>query len=149
MSNKFRKYRRTNVAEMRPYVEGEQLDGRVSISEADRENGSPNPGDMIARNPANHADQWLVAADYFAANFEPYDEATTDTHAEIERLKDAVQERDGVIEVILLRELRLREALEGVLNCPQMSDAELLGPWGCPESAAAEAKARAALAGKE
>ena len=41
---------------------------------------------------------------------------------------------------------RLREALEGVLNCPQMADAELLGPWGCPESAAAEAKARAALA---
>ena len=114
MSNKFRKYRRTNVAEMRPYVEGEQIDGRVSISEADRENGSPNPGDMIARNPANHADQWLVAADYFAANFEPYDEAATDTHAEIERLKDAVQERDGVIEVILLRELRLREALKRI-----------------------------------
>ena len=72
MSSEFQKYRRTNIAEMRPYVEGEQLDRRVSISEADRENGSPKPGDMIARNPANHADQWLVAADYFAANFEPY-----------------------------------------------------------------------------
>ena len=73
MSSEFQKYRRTNIAEMRPYAEGEQLDGRVSISEADRENGSPKPGDMIARNPANHADQWLVAADYFAANFEPYE----------------------------------------------------------------------------
>ena len=73
MSSEFRKYRRTNIAEMRPYVEGEQLDGRVSISEADRENGSPKPGDMIARNPENHDDQWLVAADYFAANFEPYE----------------------------------------------------------------------------
>ena len=31
--------------------------------------------------------------------------------AEIERLQEAVQERDGVIEMILLRELRLREAL--------------------------------------
>ena len=31
---------------------------------------------------------------------------------EIQRLREAVQERDGVIEVILLRELRLREALE-------------------------------------
>lgn len=71
MSSEFSKYRRTNIAEMRPYVEGEQLDGRVSISEADRENGSPKTGDMIARNPANHADKWLVAADYFAANFEP------------------------------------------------------------------------------
>jgi hypothetical protein len=26
---------------------------------------------MIARNPKNHADQWLVAAKYFADNFEP------------------------------------------------------------------------------
>ena len=40
----------------------------------------------------------------------------------------------------------LLEALECVLRCPQMDDAELLGPWGCPESAAAEAKARAAIA---
>ena len=33
--------------------------------------GSPKEGDMIARNPKNHADQWLVAAQYFADNFEP------------------------------------------------------------------------------
>jgi len=26
---------------------------------------------MIARNPVNHDDQWLVAAAYFSANFEP------------------------------------------------------------------------------
>jgi hypothetical protein len=26
---------------------------------------------MIARNPKNHDDQWLVAAKYFADNFEP------------------------------------------------------------------------------
>ena len=26
---------------------------------------------MIARNPKNHADQWLVEAKYFADNFEP------------------------------------------------------------------------------
>ena len=31
--------------------------------------------------------------------------------AEIQRLQEAVQERDGVIEMILLRELRLREAI--------------------------------------
>jgi hypothetical protein len=30
---------------------------------------------MIARNPANHAEQWLVAAAYFADNFEPVDAA--------------------------------------------------------------------------
>ena len=44
---------------------------RVSVSAADKENGSPKPGDMIARNPKNHADQWLVAAKYFAENLEP------------------------------------------------------------------------------
>jgi uncharacterized protein YozE (UPF0346 family) len=26
---------------------------------------------MIARNPKNHDDKWLVAAQYFADNFEP------------------------------------------------------------------------------
>lgn len=69
--SEFRPYRRSQIAELRPYVPGEVLDARVSISAADREAGSPKPGDMIARNPANHADQWLVAAAYFAANFEP------------------------------------------------------------------------------
>ena len=67
----FKQYRRTNIAEMRPYVEGEVLSDRVSISEADRDNGSPKRGDMIARNPQNPDDQWLVAASYFLANFEP------------------------------------------------------------------------------
>lgn len=70
----FQKYRRTNIAEMRPYVDGEDLSDRVSVSEADKENGSPRPGDMIARNPANHNDQWLVSADYFVDNFEPYEQ---------------------------------------------------------------------------
>jgi hypothetical protein len=69
--DQFTKYRRTQIAEMRPYEPGETLDQRVSISAPDRENGSPKPGDMIARNPKNHADQWLVAAAYFRDNFEP------------------------------------------------------------------------------
>jgi hypothetical protein len=43
----------------------------VSISEADKEAGSPKAGDMIARNPKNRADTCLVAAQYFADNFEP------------------------------------------------------------------------------
>lgn len=67
----FTKYRRTQIAEMRPYVEGETLSERVSISKPDGEAGSPKAGDMIARNPANHDDQWLVAKAYFEANFEP------------------------------------------------------------------------------
>jgi hypothetical protein len=66
----FKQYRRKSISEMRPYVEGEILDGKVSISQADRDNGSPKLGDMIARNPKNHADQWLVAKQYFEDNLE-------------------------------------------------------------------------------
>lgn len=67
----FGQYRRKQkLAELRPYQPGEDLTG-VSISEADALDGSPKVGDMIGRNPENHADQWLVAKAYFEANFEP------------------------------------------------------------------------------
>jgi hypothetical protein len=66
----WQKYRRTGLSEMRPYIDGEDV-SHISISEYDRENGSPKAGDMIARNPRNHTDQWLVAAKYFAENLEP------------------------------------------------------------------------------
>lgn len=68
--SRFFQYRRSQIAELRPYEDGESLD-RVSISAPDKEAGSPKSGDMIARNPKNHDDQWLVAAKYFADNFEP------------------------------------------------------------------------------
>lgn len=69
----FTQYRRKQIAELRPYVDGEDLHKwvAVSISAEDTKAGSPKTGDMIARNPKNHADQWLVAAQYFADNFEP------------------------------------------------------------------------------
>jgi len=67
--SEFKQYRRSQIAELRPYEPGEALDG-VSVAGVDREAGSPKAGDMIARNPKNHADQWLVAAKYFADNFE-------------------------------------------------------------------------------
>ena len=63
-------YKRKGLSEMRPYTEGEDV-SNVSISAPDRENGSPKLGDMIARNPKNHADQWLVAEKYFQDNLEP------------------------------------------------------------------------------
>lgn len=71
---RFKQYRRKAIAELRPVTDQEvmsrSLDPRISISPADKENGSPHLGDMIARNPENHDDQWLVAKDYFEANFE-------------------------------------------------------------------------------
>ncbi len=70
--SEFKKYRRSQIAELREYVPGESLDlQKVSISQADLDAGSPKEGDMIARNPKNHEDQWLVAAQYFQDNFEP------------------------------------------------------------------------------
>ncbi len=62
--------RRSQIAELREYVPGEVLSERVSISTSDREAGSPKAGDMIARNPKNHEDMWLVAKQYFEDNFE-------------------------------------------------------------------------------
>ena len=45
-------------------------DFKVSVSDADLKNGSPKIGDMIARNPLNHNDQWLVSEKYFNENLE-------------------------------------------------------------------------------
>lgn len=80
--DKFNQYKRTQIAEMRSVTQ-EDIDifkvnkeitisklHKVSISSADLENGSPKIGDMIARNPKNHIDQWLVAEQYFKDNFE-------------------------------------------------------------------------------
>lgn len=69
--SEFQQYRRKQIAEIRTFEPGETLSDRVSVSAADRDAGSPKLGDMIARNPKNHDDQWLIAADYFADNFEP------------------------------------------------------------------------------
>ena len=68
--SEFRQYRRKLIAELRPWRAGDAMD-RISVSASDKEAGSPKQGDMIARNPKNHNDQWLVAAAYFADNFEP------------------------------------------------------------------------------
>ena len=80
----FKKYRRTQIAEMRPVTKEDiqaflndknlhslrDTEFRVSISDVDKYNGSPRLGDMIARNPKNNNDQWLVAEQYFKDNFE-------------------------------------------------------------------------------
>lgn len=66
----FKQYRRKQIAELSPYTPDADLSG-VSISDADKLAGSPKEGDMIARNPKNHEDRWLVAKQYFEDNFEP------------------------------------------------------------------------------
>lgn len=86
----FKQYRRKEIAELRPVTHVECIEFRratrykglflkpiliadgveVYIPSEDRKNGSPKLGDMIARNPKNHNDQWLVAKQYFEDNFE-------------------------------------------------------------------------------
>jgi hypothetical protein len=68
--SEFKQYRRKQIAELCPWWPAANMT-RVSISAPDKEAGSPKEGDMIARNPKNHDDMWLVAAAYFADNFEP------------------------------------------------------------------------------
>lgn len=60
---------------MRPVTEDEasgfvDMTSEVSISKADLNNGSPRLGDMVARNPKDHTDKWLVAKQYFEENLE-------------------------------------------------------------------------------
>jgi len=66
---RYRRYRRTQQAWLAEWTPDVDM-SRISISAEDRAAGSPRDGDMIACNPANHADQWLVSAAYFAGNFE-------------------------------------------------------------------------------
>ena len=67
--SEWKKYVRKGESEMRPYVEGEDYT-EISVSAPDVANGSPKKGDMIARNPKNHDDKWLVAQAYFEDNLE-------------------------------------------------------------------------------
>lgn len=66
----YKKYRKKQLQEMRPYNPHELLSDSVSISESDRLNGSPKLGDMIAVNPNDPTDQWLVAEKFFKDNYE-------------------------------------------------------------------------------
>lgn len=68
--SEFKKYRRKEMGELRPYKENEILDDKISISLADKNNGHPKVGDMIARNPKDHNDQWLIAKEYFKDKFD-------------------------------------------------------------------------------
>jgi hypothetical protein len=66
--SEFKKYRRSQIAELRPVTDGEielrqlittksQSREPISVSSEDLNSGSPKKGDMIARNPKNHKDQ--------------------------------------------------------------------------------------------
>lgn len=64
--SEFKKYKRTDTTEMRPYVPGEDLSG-ISVAAVDCPLADLG---MIARNPLNHKGQWYVSKRYFEDNFE-------------------------------------------------------------------------------
>jgi hypothetical protein len=76
--SKFKKYQRIQIAELRPVTDEEvmsrHLASNISMSMEDKEKGHPYIGDMVARNPENHNDQWLVTEEHFKKNFKPIDD---------------------------------------------------------------------------
>jgi hypothetical protein len=98
----FNQYLRTNLAEGAELSgkEGAQnlMDSKVSISQADLDNGSPKQGDMLLRNPENHNDKWLVAEAYFKSNFKKFEPklekgaTKTMTNTTVNQAKDQVSD---------------------------------------------------------
>jgi len=66
-------FRKKGSLEIEPWKPGQDM-ARVSVSPSDHDNGSPKAGDMIATNPKNADDKWLINAQYFAENYEPVEE---------------------------------------------------------------------------
>jgi len=62
-------YRKKQLQELFPWEPDIPM-AIVSVSQADKENGSPKIGDMIAVNPKDKTDMWLVAEEFFKDNYE-------------------------------------------------------------------------------
>ena len=62
-------YRKKALQELIPWTKDLPMD-LVSVSEADKANGSPKKGDMVAMNPKDATDMWLVGEEFFKENYE-------------------------------------------------------------------------------
>ena len=130
-------YKRKGLSEMRPFIVGETLT-LVSISDADRENGSPKKGDMIARNPKNYDDQWLVAAKYLEDNLELADKSdyaskpvdAIKTNLETLAKLEETEIRKHVVNGIYKGDIRIKSKY--VL--PNLSDIIVTGDFYCSDN---------------
>lgn len=61
-------YVKKAVQPMFTWSEDTDMNG-VSVSQADKDNGSPKLGDMIAVNPKDPKDRWLIAKKFFEDNY--------------------------------------------------------------------------------
>jgi hypothetical protein len=84
-------YIKKTQQELVPWTEDMPID-LISISEADKLNGSPKQGDMIALNPKDKTDMWLVAEQFFKDNYIPAIEATKPDNSKV--IADLIKERD-------------------------------------------------------
>ena len=64
----WKKYRKSTVTEIMPWSADVSMDA-VSMGPEDRASGHPREGDMVARNPANPSDMWLLTKEFFEANY--------------------------------------------------------------------------------
>jgi len=60
----WKKYIKTGLQDMRPYIPGEDL-SEISVNSED----TPELGGMIARNSYNHKDMWYVSKLFFTENY--------------------------------------------------------------------------------
>lgn len=67
--SELRLYQRKGLIAAEPWTPETSME-RVSLSPADRDAGHPKVGGMIAQNPANPADRWYIAPDYFTSHYE-------------------------------------------------------------------------------
>ena len=65
---KVKYYRKKELQSLFPWTPDLPV-AQISISDADKANGSPKKGDMIACNPKDVTDYWLVAEKYFRDNY--------------------------------------------------------------------------------
>ena len=63
-------YRKIRTQPMSPYDPKHGLPFGCSVSQADTDNGSPRVGDMIAVDPKDETNTWLVAEKFFKENYE-------------------------------------------------------------------------------
>ena len=138
------KFRKKTLTEFIPWSEDLDMTG-VSVSDADKELGSPKVGDMIGVNPNNPEDRWLVSADVFNETYEEViditpaaDDATVitdvlptddsiDTETFAGRFNDALKGIDREeydIAYTTIEENDPDEVIEGVLNTATEAIAE-------------------------
>ncbi len=62
-------FKKKTIQPMYPWKPKTNMNG-VSVSQADKDNGSPKLGDMIAYNPDDLNDKWLVAEAFILDNYQ-------------------------------------------------------------------------------